>query len=74
VHPHKLKEQILEIKGNPTKATKAISLDSVLGKISFLKLRTGFWIASPKGEIFYPIPDPATLESAHPEFFRSLEG
>lgn len=74
VHPHKLKEQILEIKGNPDKATKAISLDSVLGKISFLKLRTGFWIASQKGEIFYPIPEPATLESEHPEFFRSLEG
>ena len=74
VHPHKLKEQILEIKGNPTKATKAVSLDSVLGKISFLKLRTGFWIASQKGEIFYPIPDHATLESDHAEFVRSLDG
>jgi len=74
VHPHKLKEQILEIQGNPNKATKAISLDSVLGRISFLKLRTGFWIASQEGEIFYPIPDHETLKKDHAEFVRSLDG
>lgn len=73
VHPHKLREQILEIKGNPSKLTKAVSLDSILGKISFLKLRTGFWIASQKGDIFYPIPDHDTLKDEHGEFVRSLD-
>jgi hypothetical protein len=74
VHPHKLKEQIQELQGKPEKSTKAISLDSVLGRISFLQLRTGFWIAAQEREIFYPIPDRATLESEHPEFFRSIVG
>ena len=74
VHPHKLKEQIIELQGKPEKSTKAISLDSVLGKISFLQLRTGFWIAAQEREIFYPIPDRATLENEHPNFYRSLLG
>jgi len=74
VHPHKLKEQILELQGNPEKSTKAISLDSVLGKISFFQLRTGFWIAAQDREIFYPIPDRDALENDHPEFYRALLG
>ena len=74
VHPHKLKEQIIELQSKPEKSTKAISLDSVLGKISFLQLRTGFWIAAQEREIFYPIPDRATLENEHPNFYRSLLG
>lgn len=74
VHPHKLREQILELRGNPEKRIKAISLDSVLGKISFLKLRTGFWVASQDGSIFYPIPDLETLRNENPDFVRSLEG
>ena len=74
VHPHKLKEQILELQGNPEKSTKAISLDSVLGSISFFQLRTGFWIAAQDREIFYPIPERSILENDHPDFYRSLLG
>ncbi len=74
VHPHKLRDQILELRSNPEKQIKGISLDSVLGKISFLKLRTGFWIASHSGEIFYPVPDNETLKKEHAEFVRSLDG
>ena len=74
VHPHKLRDQIYEIRANPEKRIKGISLDSVLGRISFLKLRTGFWIASQKGNIFYPIPDNETLKKDHGDFVRSLEG
>ena len=74
VHPHKLRDQILEIKGNPNKKIKGISLDSVLGKISFMKLRTGFWIASHASDIFYPIPNNEALKNENPEFVRSLDG
>ena len=55
----------------PNKRLKGISLDSVLGKISFLKLRTGFWIASHSGDIFYPIPDNETLKRDHAEFVKT---
>lgn len=72
IHPHKLQKQILELRANPNKRIKGISLDSVLGQISFLRLRTGFWIAAGEELLFYPIPDAKTLESQQPEFFRSL--
>lgn len=74
IHPHKLRDHILELKANPEKKLKGISLDSVLGKINFLKLRTGFWISSHAASIFYPIPDNETLKEEHPEFVRSLDG
>ena len=73
VHPHKLQKQILELRANPNKRVKGISLDSVLGKISFLRLRTGFWIAGGDDLLFYPLPDVETLKSKHAEFFRSLD-
>ena len=73
VHPQKLREQILELRGNPHKAVKGISLDSAFDRISFLRLRTGFWIAGDGQTAFYPIPDHATLERDHFEFFRSVE-
>lgn len=73
VHSHKLKEQILELQANPHKRVKGISLDSALGRISFLRLRTGFWIAHRDELLFYPIPNRETLESEHYEWYRSLE-
>ncbi|MBI4584049.1 MAG: hypothetical protein HY717_08505 [Planctomycetes bacterium] len=72
VHPHKLRDQILELRANPYKKVKGVSLDSVFGKISFLRLRTGFWIAHGDELLFYPIPDRATLEREHYEWYRSL--
>ena len=72
VHPHKLREQILEMRANPDKRVKGISLDSALDQISFLRLRTGFWIAEGDDLLCYPIPDHATLEKEHYEWYRSL--
>ncbi len=72
VHPHKLRDQILEMRANPEKGTKGISLDSVLGQISFLRLRTGFWIAGHDDLLFYPIPDAETLQRDHFQWLRSL--
>jgi hypothetical protein len=77
VHPHKLRDQIIEIKGNPNKRTKGVSLDSAIDKLSFLRLRNGFWIASGgyEGEmIFYPVPDAATLEKENFAFYKSVSG
>ena len=73
VHSHKLREQILELQANPNKRVKGISLDSALGRLPFLKLRTGFWIAAGNELLYYPIPDRQVLESVHYEWFRSLQ-
>lgn len=72
VHAHKLKSQIQEMRARPDKRVKGISLDSALNQISFLRLRTGFWLASQDELLCYPIPDHATLESEHYDWFRSL--
>lgn len=72
VHAHKLRDQILELRANPEKKVKGISLDSVLGRISFLRLRTGFWVAAQEELLFYPIPTRDVLEHDHYEWFRSL--
>ena len=73
VHPHKLRDQILEIKGNPNKQVKGVSLDSAFDKLSFLKLRTGFWICGGEEMLFYPIPDHAALEKDYFEFYQSVD-
>lgn len=72
VHPHKLRDQILELRANPEKRMKGVSLDSALGRIPFTRLRTGFWIAAQKELLYYPIPDRETLESQHSAWFKSL--
>ena len=72
VHPHKLRDQILELRANPNKRLKGISLDSALGRISFLRLRTGYWIAHRNELLFYPIPDRETLEKEHYDWVKSL--
>ena len=73
VHPQKLRERILELQGNPHKGVKGVSLDSAFDRLSFLKLRTGFWFAGGVETVFYPIPDHAILEKEHYEFFHSVE-
>jgi len=72
IHPQKLREQIEEFRQNPNKRLKGISLDSALDKLSFLKLRTGFWIADETGMLYYPIPSLAAMEQDHYEWLRSL--
>ncbi len=72
VHPHKLRDQILELRAHPEKLMKGVSLDSALSRLPFLRLRTGFWIAAPNEFVYYPIPDRETLENEHSAWFKSL--
>lgn len=72
VHPQKLRDQILEIKGSPDKRTKGVSMESALDKLPFFRLRNGFWIATHGDMIYYPIPDEATLERDAYLFSRSV--
>ncbi len=73
IHPQKLKEQIMEIKGHPEKTVKGISLDSVLGKISFRRLRTGFWIAGGRELLYFPLPSDEEMKKKHFEFYRTID-
>ena len=73
VHPHKLREQILEVRGNPNKRVKGISLDAAFGQMAFTKLRTGFWIANGNKLLFYPIPSIEDLKEKHWEWYKSLD-
>ncbi len=72
VHAHKLREQIFELRANPMKKIKGISLDSCLSKLSFLKLRTGFWISCQDDLLYYPIPDKEVLEKEHFEWYKDV--
>ncbi|MBI4604003.1 MAG: hypothetical protein HY721_18765 [Planctomycetes bacterium] len=72
VHAHKLREQILELRANPEKAIKGISLDTALGRLPFLRLRTGFWIAAQDQLLYYPFPDRETLEKEHGDWLKSM--
>lgn len=74
VHPQKLREQILEMKAKPDKRTKGVSMDSAMDRLPFSKLRSGFWISAPGEMLYYPIPDEATLERDHYDFYRSVNG
>lgn len=73
VHPHKLREQILEVRANPDKRVKGISLDAAFGQMAFTQLRTGFWIAHGKDILFYPIPSIDELKEQHWEWYKSLD-
>lgn len=73
VHPHKLREQILEVRANPNKKVKGISLDAAFGQMAFTQLRTGFWIAHHEELLFFPIPTEEELKNEHYEWFKSLD-
>jgi len=72
IHPQKLQQHIREIKAKPEKRIKGISLDSAFGRLPFLSLRTGFWIAHKEELLYYPIPDLVTLENEHYEWLRTV--
>lgn len=74
IHPTKLRDQIMAIKGHPEKRVKGISLDSIFGRVSFTRYRTGFWFASQDELLFYPVPNEEELRTTHYDWFRSLEG
>jgi hypothetical protein len=73
VHPHKLREQILEVRANPNKRVKGISLDAAFGQMAFTQLRTGFWIAHHKELLFYPIPGVEELRDKHYDWYKTLD-
>lgn len=72
VHPSKLRDAILELKENPTKEGKGLSLNSDIGRISYKMIRHGFWISSPEKTIFFPMPTRDEIEKTNFAFLKSM--
>ncbi len=65
VNPYRFYDCITELKENPEKFTKTISLGSLLREISYKFLRHGFWFSRGEEMKFFPMPSEADLENKH---------
>lgn len=71
VHPVKLRDSILELE-RTDKESKSVSLNCDMGKISYAKIRHGFWIASEKKSIFFPMPNGETIRKKNYHFYKEM--
>ncbi|MGE5353376.1 MAG: hypothetical protein ACM3P0_14935 [Acidobacteriota bacterium] len=65
VNAYRFYDCIMELKNNPDKLTKTISLGSLLRDISFKFLRHGFWFAKDEEMRFFPMPSLSELENKY---------
>ncbi|MGE5400276.1 MAG: hypothetical protein ACM3S2_07720 [Ignavibacteriales bacterium] len=65
VNPYRFYDCIMELKNNPDKLTKTISLGSMLKDISFKFLRHGFWFVAGEEMRFFPMPSMTDLENKY---------
>lgn len=65
VNPYRFYDCIMELKENPDKLTKTISLGSLLREISYKFLRHGFWFADDDELKFFPMPSINELENEY---------
>lgn len=65
VNPYRLYECIMELRKNPEKLTKTISLGSILKDISYKFLRHGFWFSDGIRLLFFPMPSTSDLENRY---------
>ena len=72
LHPSKLRDAIYEIKDNPGKRTKGLSLYSSLNSIPYRCLRYGFMFSEQKSSRFFRLPKPEEIEKANYRFWRSM--
>ncbi len=72
VNPTNLNVALLELAGDPTKRTKTISLNEIFDRISYSKIKHGFWLADEKDLLFYAMPEVQELEEKHYGWWRSV--
>ncbi len=72
LHPSKLRDAIYEMKDNPDKKTKGLSLYSSLNTMSYRNLKHGFMFASQEETKFFPLPKPEEIEKINYKFWRSM--
>jgi hypothetical protein len=69
-NPALLHEYLIELKTNPGKKTKTISLNTTLIEASYSLIRHGFWFAQQNELFFYPMPSREELENKHYDWWR----
>ncbi len=69
-NPARLYDYLVELKSDPSKKTKTISLSSSLLEASYLLIRHGFWFAAGTEMVFYPMPSREELENKHYDWWR----
>jgi hypothetical protein len=69
-NPARLYEYLVELKTNPAKKTKTISLNTTLLEASYALIRHGFWFAVGTDLLFYPMPSSEELENKHYDWWR----
>ena len=72
LHPSKLRDAVYEMRDNPEKRTKGLSLYSSLNNIPYRCLRHGFMFAAQNESIFFPLPKPKEIENTNYRFWRSM--
>ena len=72
LHPSKLRDAILQLKANPEKTAKGLSLFCPLDQISFKMIRHGFMFTSQDKSKFFPMPRLREIETHHFRFWQSL--
>ncbi len=65
INPYRFYDCIIELKKNPEKLTKTISLGTILKDISYKFLRHGFWFAKADELKFFPMPSLQDLENKY---------
>lgn len=65
INPYRFYDCIMELKNNPGKLTKTISLGTILKDISYKFLRHGFWFAKADELKFFPMPSLQDLENKY---------
>ncbi|HCV42230.1 MAG TPA: hypothetical protein DGH68_02010 [Bacteroidetes bacterium] len=71
-NPTRLYEYLVELKTDPSKKTKTISLNTTLMEASYGLIRHGFWFAAGTELLFYPMPSQAELQRDHFEWWRHV--
>jgi len=72
-NPQRLFDFLLELKENPEKKTKTISLSSTLLEASYQLIRHGFWFAAGEELVFFPMPTAQQLESHYYDWWKYVK-
>ena len=72
VNPTNLPTALKELKEDPTKKTKTVSLNPNLDVMSYTAIKPGFWFSSEATTVFYRMPTLEELHEKHYSWWRRL--
>jgi hypothetical protein len=72
LHPSKLRTAAMEMKAQPNKPVKGISLHTPLQELPYRRLLQGYWLVSATEAVHYPMPPLDDVERKNFAFFRAM--